>query len=198
MIGIRLATANDAYAIAHVHVETWRATYPTLLPHEYLAKHLSIDTRAIYWQRTLQSGDTREAVFVATEGYDVVGFCSVGAARKMPQSEKGSDRALAGNVGEVFTLYVLPDFQEQGAGRMLLANGFAELVERGFDAALLWVVAGNPSRFFYEAMGGKAVGSDVEKFAGARIEEICYAWDRLPAAMTRLANQTNAKRAQSQ
>jgi ribosomal protein S18 acetylase RimI-like enzyme len=191
MIGIRLATANDAFAIAHVHVETWRATYPTLLPHEYLAKNLSIDTRAIYWQRTLEAGDEREAVFVAAEGYDVVGFASVGAARKRP-----AGRTLSKRCGEVFTLYVLPDWQEQGTGRMLLANGFAELVERGCDAALLWVVAGNPSRFFYEAMGGQAVGRAVEKFAGADIEEICYLWPDLPAAMTALASQTNRKRAQ--
>ncbi len=192
MIGIRHATANDAFGIAHVHVETWRATYPTLLPHEYLAKNLSIDTRAIYWQRALQLGDAHEAVFVASEGYDIVGFCSVGPARKIPSTA----RQQGGKYGEVFTLYVLPDFQEQGAGRMLLANGFAELVERGFASALLWVVAGNPSRFFYEAMGGQAIGRDVEKFAGAEIEEICYCWADLPASMTLLASQTNRKRAQ--
>lgn len=192
MIGIRLARPEDAFGIAHVHVETWRATYPTLLPHEYLGKHLSIDTRAIYWQRTLQSDRADEAVFVATEGYDIVGFASVGAARKAPRDADGGGKRW----GEVFTLYVLPDHQEQGAGRMLLANGFAELTERGFEAALLWVVAGNPSRFFYEAMGGKAIGRDVEEFAGAQIEEICYAWPELPAAMTRLAAQTHAKRAQ--
>lgn len=192
MIGIRPATPQDAFGIAHVHVETWRATYPTLLPHDYLAKHLSIDTRAIFWQRTLQLGDGHEAVFVACEGFDIVGFASVGPARKAP---RGSEPA--GRWGEVFTLYVLPDWQEQGVGRMLLTNGFAELVERGFDAALLWVVAGNPSRFFYEAMGGKAIARDVEKFAGAPIEEICYAWPELPAAMTSLANQTHRKRAQS-
>ncbi len=163
-----------------------------MLPHEYLAKHLSIDTRAIYWQRALQLGDAHEAVFVANEGYDIVGFCSGGPARKMPE-----DRAPARRqIGEVFTLYVLPDFQEQGTGRMLLANGFAELVERGFASALLWVVAGNPSRFFYEAMGGQAIGRDVEKFAGAEIEEICYCWPDLPASMTLLAAQTHRKRAQ--
>jgi ribosomal protein S18 acetylase RimI-like enzyme len=193
MIGIRHARAEDAFAIAHVHVETWRATYPTLLPHEYLGKHLSIDTRAIYWQRALQLGDAQEAIFVATEGYDIVGFTSVGPARKAPKAATDPSKKW----GEVFTLYVLPDWQEQGAGRMLLANGFAELVERGFDAALLWVVAGNPSRFFYEAMGGQAIGADVEKLAGAPIEEICYAWPQLPAAMTRLAAQTHRKRAQS-
>jgi ribosomal protein S18 acetylase RimI-like enzyme len=193
MIGIRPATAQDAFGIAHVHVETWRATYPTLLPHDYLGKHLSIDTRAIYWQRALQLGDAHEAIFVATEGYDIVGFASVGPARKAPRAAADPNKKW----GEVFTLYVLPDWQEQGAGRMLLANGFAQLVERGFDAALLWVVAGNPSRFFYEAMGGQAIGADVEKFAGAPIEEICYAWPHLPAAMTRLAAQTHRKRAQS-
>lgn len=194
MIGIRLATPDDAFAIARVHVETWRATYPTLLPHDYLAKHLSIDTRAIYWQRTLQSDRAHEAVFVAADGPEVIGFASVGAARKAPRDADGGGRRW----GEVFTLYVLPDFQEQGAGRMLLANGFAELTRRGFEAALLWVVAGNPSRFFYEAMGGQASGSDVEKFAGARLEETCYLWPDLPRATAALAARTDAsRRAQS-
>lgn len=193
MIGIRLATPQDAFGIARVHVETWRATYPTLLPHDYLAKHLSIDTRAIHWQRALQMGTGEEVVLVAAEGEEVVGFCSVGPARKLPKTVPPADTRW----GEVYTLYVLPDFHEQGIGRMLLANGLAELVGRGFEAAMLWVLAGNPSRFFYEAMGGQAIGSGVEKFAGARLEEICYGWPDLPAAMTRLAARTNRSRAQS-
>ncbi|MGE0154514.1 MAG: N-acetyltransferase family protein [Reyranellaceae bacterium] len=196
MIGIRRAAPPDAFAIARVHVETWRATYPTLLPHDYLAKRLSVDTRAIYWQRTLQADQANEAVFVAEEAGEVIGFASIGRARKAPRDTVDAARPSR-HWGEVFTLYVLPDHQERGAGRMLLANGFAELLERGFDAALLWVVAGNPSRFFYEAMGGRAAGSDVEKFAGASIEEICYAWPELAAAMTRLAAQTHRRRAPS-
>lgn len=193
MIGVRLATPHDAFGIARVHVETWRATYPTLLPHEYLARNLSVDTRAIHWQRTLARDAGEEAVFVAAEGEAVVGFCSVGPARKLPRAVTLPDLRW----GEVYTLYVLPDFHEQGIGRMLLANGMAELVRRGFVAAMLWVLAGNPSRFFYEAMGGQALGAGVEKFAGARLEEICYGWADLPAAMTRLAAQTDRSRAQS-
>ena len=190
MIGIRPATAQDAFAIAHVHVETWRATYPTLLPHDYLVQHLSIDTRAIYWQRILQMPDPNEAVLVATDAGEVIGFASVGRARKVPPPA----RDLVRQCGEVFTLYVLPDFHDRGAGRMLLANGFARLLEAGCDAALLWVIAANPSRFFYEAMGGQASGSDVEKFAGARIEETCYLWPELQRATALLAARTDQRR----
>ena len=194
MIGIRPARPQDAFGIATVHVETWRATYPTLLPHDYLVRNLSIDTRAAYWQRTLDS-DRGESVLVAVEAGTVVGFCSVGAARKRPGARLLPEGA---RLGEVFTLYVLPDFQDRGAGRMLLANGFARLLDMGCQAALLWVIAANPSRFFYEAMGGQAAGSDVEKFAGARLEETCYLWPDLPRATAALAARTDAsRRAQS-
>lgn len=190
MIGIRPATAQDAFAIAHVHVETWRATYPTLLPQQYLVQNLNIESRAIYWQRTLQMRDPNEAILVATDGGEVIGFASVGRARKVPPPASARVRSC----GEVFTLYVLPDFQDRGAGRMLLANGFARLLEAGCDAALLWVIAANPSRFFYEAMGGQVAGSDVEKFAGARIEETCYLWPELQRATAMLAARTDQRR----
>jgi hypothetical protein len=37
MVSIRAATPDDAVAIAHVHVESWRTTYEGIVPGEYLA-----------------------------------------------------------------------------------------------------------------------------------------------------------------
>ena len=50
------------------------------------------------------------------------------------------------HAGEIFTLYVAPEFQELGIGRALLRRLFDALIDRGLDSALTWVLAQNPGR----------------------------------------------------
>jgi len=45
---IRSATASDAPAIGHVHVESWRSTYRGLMPDAVLV-NLSAEQRATFW-----------------------------------------------------------------------------------------------------------------------------------------------------
>lgn len=167
---LREATALDAEAIARVHVETWQTTYAGLLPDRYLVR-LSTEARSVYW---------REAIGRKTEGYvlvleaqdrEIVGFGSCGPSR-IPQPPFE---------GEVYTLYVSPDWQGQGLGRALLRSLFEELAAGGMTSAFLWVLAANPTRFFYERMGGQAIGHRLESFAGTKLEETAYGWTDLIA-----------------
>jgi hypothetical protein len=41
------------------------------------------------------------------------------------------------------------------------------------------VLADNPSRFFYERMGGKRAGERDEQLWGAKLHELAYGWDAL-------------------
>ena len=41
---------------------------------------------------------------------------------------------------------------------------------------LLWVLASNPARQFYEAMGGRVVGVKSERFGDTILKEIAYGW----------------------
>ena len=50
---IRVARPGDASGIAQVETETWRDTYPTLLPGAYLVQNLGARSR---WRRRLQGG----------------------------------------------------------------------------------------------------------------------------------------------
>ena len=72
---------------------------------------------------------------------------------------------------------MLPDWQGQGAGRELLLAMFDHLRSAGFREALIWVVAANPSRFFYEAMGGQRTVERIERLWGVELPEIGYRWD---------------------
>ncbi len=47
------------------------------------------------------------------------------------------------------------------------------------------MLAANPSRFFYEGLGGEAVGHRVDTMAGADVEEMAFAWRNLAVPLVR-------------
>ena len=81
--------------------------------------------------------------------------------------------------GEVYTLYVLPDHQGAGNGRRLLGALFSALSAAGCRSALVWVLAKNPARFFYEAMGGTFIAIREEPFHDVVLSECAYGWSDL-------------------
>ncbi len=173
MTRIRPARLADAEAIARVYVETWRTTYAGMLPDRVLL-NLSVDRQAIIWSRAIAAANVRQWIRVAeTDDGSLVGFGSSGAAH-------GTNLAYD---GEVYTLYVEPDFQEQGYGRGLLEGLFAALCENGYGAALVWVLGNNPARFFYEALGGRRVAERDEALFGTVIKEFAYGWPDLATAV---------------
>ncbi len=153
MTTIRPATARDAAGIAKVYVDTWRSTYAAVLPHRGLLG-MSYEGQARQWSWIVR--DPAQSVIVATETDDgVVGFAGFGPARNRPAA--GRFAGEGAKVGEVYTLYVLPDFQERGIGRRLLAATFAALVEKRYDCGFLWALRDNHARYFYERVGGKVI-----------------------------------------
>ena len=144
-VSIRDAVADDARAIAEVHVRSWQAAYRGELPDDYL-DGLSIDERERMWTQAFAEPEPRAAVSVATDDDGgVVGFTGVGQSR--------DDDAPAGT-GEVRTIYLLPEWFGKGVGRDLFARANERLRELGFTRATLWVLATNErSRRFYEKAG---------------------------------------------
>jgi ribosomal protein S18 acetylase RimI-like enzyme len=169
MIELRPATPADSRAIARIHVETWRTTYAGMLPDKTLI-NMNIDAKAAAWRRALSAQDATGSVLIAEgEGTGPIGFASSGRNR-MP---------VLPFAGEVQTLYVQPDWQNQGVGRRLLQGCFAALRFRGFPSAVVWVLADNPARFFYERMGGKRAGERDEQLWGIIVHEIAYGWSEI-------------------
>ena len=174
-ITIRAARPTDAGGIARIDVETWRTTYAGVLPQTYLVG-LSHRRRAIGWTNVILKEPRDVRVAVDPQGA-VCGFGSCGASR--------GDRRF---VGEVFTLYVAPDWQNQGIGRRLLVALFSRLVASGRHSAIIWVLRGNPSRFFYERLGGKEVSRKRLDVAGTTVEGTAYGWRDLPSFLATLAS----------
>lgn len=174
-VRLRAARIADATAIARVHVATWRTTYAGIVPDAYLIS--MTEARMMrQWQAMLDHERRCEAVLVAeSEASQIVGFGSCGPARSRQLHHRG----------EVYTLYVAPDWQNRGLGRQLLGSLFVELAARKIPDALIWVLSANPARFFYEALGGQPVAERKEAFAGKLLDETAYAWPDLAGWLTR-------------
>jgi ribosomal protein S18 acetylase RimI-like enzyme len=183
-------SARCAADIARVYVDAWRGAYAGLLPDKVLLG-MSYDRQTAHWGWVIKHRAESQPVLVATEiGHGVVGFVSFGGSRM-------GDRPLGGpcaespgepKVGEIFTLYVHPAFQEQGIGRQLLGAAFGALRDRNFGRALLWVLRNNQARFFYERMGGIRVSERRERLWGCDVDETAYGWPDLAHAIARIGS----------
>ncbi|MBM3645361.1 MAG: GNAT family N-acetyltransferase [Alphaproteobacteria bacterium] len=186
MTTIRRARASDAAAIGRVHVETWQGAYAGLLPDSLLVS-MSDVRQSAWWSRALADPDHARGVFVAEDREaGIVGFGSCGPAREEGGALDLDDLDTAElRLGEVYTLYVDADFQNRGLGRALLAALFGQLTSDGFHAAMLWMVADNPSRFFYERLGGVVCGERTDRVGEAEVEEVAWLWRDLGAPLNR-------------
>ncbi|MBN9088868.1 MAG: GNAT family N-acetyltransferase [Reyranella sp.] len=180
-ITIRRARKSDAGAIGRVHVETWQSAYAGLLPDAMLVRMSGVRQSA-WWSRAIEDPRESRGIFVADdEDMGVVGFGSCGPVRDIPEGLDGTEA----RVGEVYTLYVEPDFQNRGLGRRLLDAMFRQLQADGCDTAVLWMLADNPTRFFYEGLGGALVGRRTDRMGSTEVEEAAYAWRDLEAPLIR-------------
>ena len=174
MTTIRPATEQDAAGIAKVYVDAWRSTYAAILPHRGLLG-MSYEDQARQWSWAVR--DHAQSVIVASEADDgVVGFASFGPARHRDRPPVGRFAGEADKVGEIYTLYVLPDFQERGIGRQLLAAAFAALVDKRYGCGVLWALRDNHARYFYERVGGKVIAERQERQWGRVTDQVCYGW----------------------
>lgn len=171
MTGIRPARPEDAKIIAGIEMDTWRATYPGMLPDSVLVG-MSERRLTASWSGLLRRWP-RDVLVAVDPREGTVGFGHCG-----PQRGVAMDYA-----GEIFTLYVTPDQQGKGIGRRLLLALFARLHDTGHDSALVWVIQANPARFFYERLGGRQIAHRPIPVGGQPIEAVAYGWSDIASIL---------------
>jgi GNAT superfamily N-acetyltransferase len=166
-VSVRPATVEDAGAIGAVHVRSWQGAYVGLLPQDHLDAMDPVRSAAA-WRRWLAAADDRSRTLLAEVGGRVVGFANV-----RPSRDADADPAT---VGEVTTIYLLPDSWGTGIGRMLFGATRDALVAAGYRAATLWVLDTNDrARRFYEAAGWRPDGATkVDDSMGLTLAEVRY------------------------
>lgn len=175
---IRLARLDDAPALAHVLIDTGRATYPGQIPDEVLFMQPLEDAYAESernWRRSLQeiaaSDRVPAQIFVAEDETGcVVGLAMGGLPKQevLPQS------------GEIYVLYVSAGQQGRGLGRALVTAVSTHLAQAGLSALQIGCLATNaPACRFYEQLGGRVVTERIFDQDGATLFEVVYGWDAI-------------------
>jgi GNAT superfamily N-acetyltransferase len=147
---IREGAPKDAEAIAGIHVRAWQTAYRGQLTDEYL-DDLKVEDRLEQHRGALESAPADYRMWVAEEDGRPVGFAVTARSQDADADER---------TAEVYAIYLEPDRVGTGVGRELFAHAVADLRERGFRTATLWVLETNePTRRFYEMAGWKPDGA---------------------------------------
>ena len=203
MVHIREARRDDAAGIARVHVESWRTTYRGILPDDYLAS-LSYADREALWGRWLDAAAAgARAVFVAE---DIAAESAPAGTSDAPPGQTAPANSPANSPivgfasggrpgrdvtdfdGELYMVYLLQSHQRRGVGKALFRRVVDWLIQDGRQSLFVWVARDNPSRAFYEAMGGRLVRERRAELFGQQIDEVAYGWDDIAALATQLGS----------
>jgi ribosomal protein S18 acetylase RimI-like enzyme len=192
---IRPARADDARAIAEVHVRAWRAAYADVLPADFLAA-LSVEERSVQWRQAIATGQTHLLVAessspVAPMGHTATAPASAGAShpaamQAAPASGHGTllgwisfgpcrDKDSSPADAEIWAFYADPTAWRRGVGRALWQAARPQLLAGGATRCSLWVLAANPRAIaFYESLGFTRDDRAPLRFqlGGAEVDEI--------------------------
>ncbi len=162
---IRFATPADATAIGAIHAQSWKAAYKGIVPQRYLdALNEEGNAWEVASQKWMQSYSL--AAQLVCDGEKPVGCVGYGCSRD-------KDLPL---YGEVFTIYLLPEYIGQGYGRALLSSAAQDFSRLGYLDILLWVFEDNMrARHFYERNG--FVQDEAKKsvdYMGKKLTEVRY------------------------
>ncbi len=161
---IRPAAPFDASAIASIHEAAWDNSYRGIIPHKTLTSMIA-RRGPQWWEKALNASNS---VLVANIGGKIAGYATLGRNRT---------RALE-QQGEIYELYLRPEYQGLGFGNRLFSAAHARLKDFGLNGLVVWALEDNSRAMgFYEAIGGKDIAEGTETFEGRHLRKIAFAWN---------------------
>jgi len=164
LIEIRRAKPSDAMAVAETHDQAWRTAYQGIIPGLELDK-LITRRGPDWWDSAIRKGSR---IAILAFGDKVAGYANYGRNRA---------RSLFYD-GEIYELYLRPEYQGLGFGRRLFTSARRDLSQTGLKSLVIWALSDNdPAVEFYKALGGKAVARSSERFGEKTLDKVAYAWN---------------------
>lgn len=164
LITVRSARGSDAPEIAAVHDSSWRHAYRGIIPGRELEKMIS--RRGPRWWRTAISRGSNILVLDFDE--TIIGYASYGLNRLPAMPYRG----------ELFELYLAPEFQGLGFGQRLFRAARTDLARHGCETMVVWALADNDRAVdFYRHQGGCQIRRAQEKFGSEARERVAFAFD---------------------
>ncbi len=162
MVVIRSASTADAAQIAAVMRDSWFAGYDGIIAPAIIDRATAPDGGARIrqsfrirpWQRMIAAVARGPAPASATQ---IVGYASFGPERDvlgMPWPYPRTPAGSAGEIAELYALYVHPAWWSTGTGRALMDHVLVKVSAAGYTCITLWVLEANArARRFYQRAG---------------------------------------------
>lgn len=118
-----------------------------------------------WWEAAIRKGNR---IALLGFGDAVAGYANYGRNRA---------RALTYD-GEIYELYLRPQFMGLGLGRELFKAARKDLAAHGLDSMVIWALSDNEAATrFYRAMGGRPVARSSETFGPRALDKTAFGWN---------------------
>jgi len=163
---IRAMRPDDLSAIARVNVDAFVKTQRGFIPDNFISD-LSYNGAEARFKRMLSKTERLSTIFVAEDAGSVIGYAMCGLSRETVLPYKG----------ELYGIYILPEYHGTGVGRRLMISTVRYLIEQGAASMLVVVFTDNiAGRKFYEALSGQWIKERTIKLGGQNVSETIYGW----------------------
>jgi len=160
---VRKAEIADAKVLGRIHSNSWKVAYKGIVPDSVL-DNITPEKREKYFERVM-SENSEDLFLVYADGKEA-GFMTIGRCR---------DDDRDSTYGEIWGIYLLPEYWNKGIGSYLIDWGINELKSKGYKKVTLWVLEENiKARRFYEKKGFRHDGTVKEIKLGKILNEYRY------------------------
>ena len=165
-VRIRQMTKADIPAVVDIQINGWRAAYKGIIAGEHL-NAMNRDGRI----KKIEQSYLKYGFIVAEYSGEVVGFANYIDSNEFAPETTDADCELS-------AIYVKPDLKRRGIGTKLFEYVKEELAYKNKRKMVLWCLKDNePSKRFYEKMGGVIIEKRLIRIGQNDYIEVCYSYD---------------------
>lgn len=170
-VEIKELALEDIPDYVKVNTIAWQESYKGLIADSILDEVLNNIDNSIQKQINKFDNDKKNNIkkFILKVNDESVGMTGIGKAT----DEKHGD------IGELYSLYLLNKVKKKGYGKLLFYNDVKELINLGFNEMIVGCLINNPSNDFYKHMGGKLIDVVTNKVKGYDMKENIYYYENL-------------------
>lgn len=161
-VQVRKGAASDAANLSALFREAWENAYRGIIPHLHLESMIRRRDKR-WWQNAARGSD---GLLVMEVSGKLVGYATFGRARGRTKVQ-----------GEIYELYLAPDYQGLGYGEHLFEAARYALDERRLNGLIVWALTDNTmAASFYWRRGGRPSSRMADNVGGVKLQKTSYLW----------------------
>lgn len=161
-VRVRKGTQRDAESLSELFRDCWEYAYRGIIPHLHLESIIRRRDKR-WWQNAARGSDGLLVLEVCGK---LVGYVTFGRARGRTKMQ-----------GEIYELYLSPEYQGLGFGEHLFEAARHALDERKLNGLIIWALTDNTvAASFYWRRGGRPSSRSTDSIGGVKVLKTSYLW----------------------